>query len=79
MTDAALERRGKQVSKGSGAGGASKIEAEILKLEERQRELEHLMAHAFSSGSQRDGKKHASDLEKIRSRIEELYGRWGAL
>ncbi len=55
----------------------SKVEAEILKLEERQREIEHLMSDAFTAGSQRDGRKHAKDLEKVRSRIEELYARWG--
>jgi len=95
ITDASLERRGKQTGKRAAKSGStdphsrsggrdpaaddeSRIESEILKLEERQRELEHLMATAFISGSQRDGRKHARDLEKVRSRIEELYARWGS-
>ncbi len=104
ITDASLERRGKQTGRHAAKGGAnderggggnrgrfanrggtrdpaahdeSRIESEILKLEERQRELERLMTEALTTGSQRDGRKHAKDLEKVRSRIEELYARWG--
>ncbi len=76
VADATLERRGKQIGKRT-THDESRIESEILKLEERQRELEHLMANAFATGSQRDGRTHAKDLEKVRSRIEELYARWG--
>ncbi|TVQ27676.1 MAG: ABC transporter ATP-binding protein [Spirochaetaceae bacterium] len=62
---------------GPGAHDGAATESEIIALEARRGQIEELMAQAFAVGDYRAGRRHGSDLEQVRKRIDELYERWG--
>ncbi|MFP4113922.1 MAG: ribosomal protection-like ABC-F family protein [Spirochaetota bacterium] len=62
---------------GATAPDGASIERRIMELEAEQQRLEAGMAGAFAAGDYRKGRKVGDDLAKVRSRIDELYARWG--
>ena len=74
---ATLATRGRDVARTAEPDGRA-VEQEIDRLEARVRELEREMAAAFDGNDYRAGRKTGHELQKVRSRIEELYARWVA-
>ena len=60
-----------------GANGQASIEEQIMALEDQAMDLERQLEEAYSRRDFGTARSIGTKLEKVRSRVEELYGKWG--